>query len=83
MESTSEKTKSEIFKNYSEGISKLVDSAAMTKEQLFNLWQKRFPGITEKEFEPFTSGLADMVGHVVSTKSSAESMFLQQGETPI
>lgn len=60
MDSISEEVKSIIFSNYAQGIASIVDSAAMTKDQLFKLYRIAFPKITENDFEKFVLGLSDM-----------------------
>lgn len=63
LDAISDKTKSEIFRNFAEGISKTVDKAALTEEQLFKLWKMNFPKATEDDFEEFKKGLTSMATH--------------------
>ena len=79
LDNLSEKTKSEIFKNFAESLSKLISVAALSKSQLFKLWEANFPEITEETVEEFTIGISDMAGHVVETKASMEERLISNG----
>ena len=57
LDAVTEETKSKIFKNFSEGVATLIQSAGATKEQLWKLWKDIYPGVTEDEIEDFTRGL--------------------------
>jgi hypothetical protein len=63
LDSVSDKTKSEIFKNFADGLSKVVNVTSLTKQQLYKLWKINFPKATEEDFEDFVIGLADMGRH--------------------
>ena len=63
LSSVSEKTKAEIFKSFSEGISALINSAGITKEQLHKLWVTLYPEATERDFDDFNLGIAEMARH--------------------
>ena len=60
LDSISDETKSIIFKNFAEGISKLMNVAGITKVQLHRLWDMNFPNATEDDFNDFVAGLGDM-----------------------
>ena len=81
LDSVSDKTKADIFKAFTEGINKLVVSAGATKKQIYNLWKKNYPQITQEEFEEFEAGLASMSGHTVATKASLDEFMTFTGET--
>ncbi|KKN63324.1 hypothetical protein LCGC14_0502720 [marine sediment metagenome] len=68
----SEETKSVIFKNFAEGVATLIDAAGITIEQLFNLWDKLYPGSTEDDFEMFRKGLVAMAEHKQYKDASLE-----------
>jgi hypothetical protein len=72
LDSVSDKTKAEIFASFAEGINKLVNIAGATKDQIFKLWKKNYPQVTEETFEEFEAGLAGMAGHKVTTGASLE-----------
>jgi hypothetical protein len=60
LDSINDETKSIIFKNFAEGINKIMSVAGMTKHQLHRLWNMNFPNATEDDFEKFVRGLGDM-----------------------
>jgi len=60
LEAISDEAKSIIFKNFAEGISKLMGSVALTKEMLHKLWKTNYPNATEQDYDIFIKGLADM-----------------------
>jgi hypothetical protein len=70
LDATSEATKAEIFKQYSEAISNLVTVAGITPSQLHSLWRVIFPSITEEELDSFNDGLGRMISHIVSAKAT-------------
>ena len=80
LDGLSSKTRSEIFRNFAEGINKIISVAGMTKDQLYKFWKLNFPQITEEEIDKFNTGLRDMAGHVVITKSSPEELMITNGE---
>ncbi len=79
LDAVSEKVRSEIFRNFAEGINSLITTAGMSKEQLFKFWKKNYPTVTAEEFNEWNTGITDMVGHVVSAKSTLDSLMLAQG----
>ena len=60
LDSVSEAVRSEIFKNFADGISKVIDSAGITKKQLYKIWKDRFADATEEDFQEFEKGIGDM-----------------------
>jgi hypothetical protein len=63
LDSLSDKTKSEIFRNFAEGLSKMINVGALTKEQLHKLWLQNFPNLTTDDFKLFVEGLRDMAAY--------------------
>jgi len=63
LDTMSEKVQSEIFKNYSEGMQKLVDSASISQEQLYNFWIALYPSATEDDFKKWQAGAMGMAKH--------------------
>jgi len=63
LDAISEETKSNIFRNFAQGITALVGSAGFTKEQLYNLWKTTYPQATEDDFENFKKGISNMGAH--------------------
>ena len=45
-----------------------LNSAGITKEQVYKLWQSMFPHETESDFTEFEQGLSLMAKHVQFTK---------------
>ncbi len=82
LSAVSAKTKSEIFKNFTEGLSKVINVAGMTKKMLYDLWILNFPQLVTETFEEFEAGIASMTGHTVATKSSLEEFQINQGAEP-
>jgi hypothetical protein len=70
VDTMSDKVKAEVFKNFATGVKALVETAGMTKEQLFGLWQMLYAGIGPTTQEDFDKGLSDMASHVQFTKAS-------------
>jgi len=56
-------TKAEVFKNFAEGVSKLVESAGMTKAQLYRLWDNLYPEATTETLEDFIEEISFMAKH--------------------
>lgn len=76
----SDKVKSDVYKNFAEGTAAIIKTAGLTKKQLWGLWRKNFPAITEEEFEEFETGLTAMSGFVVRTNSTLGDVLLSQGD---
>lgn len=60
LDALSEKTKSEVFLNFTRGIGELIKNAGATKEQIHNLWQQMYPELTGEDYEEFRIALSDM-----------------------
>ena len=56
-------TKAEVFKNFADGVSKLVDSAGMTKGQMYRLWDNLYPEATTETLEDFIEEISFMAKH--------------------
>lgn len=76
----SAKTKSEIFKNFCDGLNKIMSTAGMTKKQLYDLWVLNYPQVTEESLEEFEAGLASMTGHIVGVNSTIDDYLTSQGQ---
>jgi hypothetical protein len=63
LDAVSEKVKSEVFLNFSRGVNQLINSAGITKDQLFKTWRYMYPQATEDDFDEFEIGLAKMARH--------------------
>lgn len=64
LDALSDKSKAEIFEKFANGVSQLVGSAGVTKDQLHKLWLMMYPKVTTDKFDEFFKGLSDMGGHV-------------------
>lgn len=72
LSAVSDETRAKIFKDFAEGISKLMNVAGMTKDQLFKIWEKWFPDSTADDFDIFVIGLSDMGRHKQWTNATLE-----------
>ena len=63
LDELSAKTKSEIFRDFAEGVAKLVDSASLTKTQLYKLWRNLYPETTTEEYNTFVKEISFMAKH--------------------
>jgi len=63
LDAISEETKSIIFKNFADAISTLINSAGITKEQIYKLYVDLYPNATGDDFEVFKKGLTEMASH--------------------
>ena len=75
----SAKTKSEIFKNFCEGLSKIIPVSGITKDQVWKLWRLQYPDTTEEDFDDFKEGLNAMITHNVESKSTLEERSILNG----
>lgn len=69
LDAISDSTKSEIFKNFADGITKVVSNAAATPEMVYNLWKMNFPKATPEEYELFKDTIAEARLHASLTKA--------------
>lgn len=70
LDAVSDEVRSIIFKNFADGISKIVGTASVTKQQVFNIWKSMYPKETKETFDEFVKGLSDMGGHAQWTNAS-------------
>jgi hypothetical protein len=59
----SETAKIDIFSKFASGLSALITSAGITKEQAYKIYQRMFPYATEASFDDFRAGLGEMAKH--------------------
>lgn len=79
LDSTSETTKAEIFKNFATAIKELISVAGLSEDQLYKLWKMNFPSLTTEDYKTWRKGLDNMTAHVVKTKSTATDLLDLQG----
>ena len=79
LDSVSDKTKAEIFKNFATGLASIIKVAGLTEEQLYTLWKLNFPQVTEETLDEFKDGLIAMSAHTVRTNSSLDDVLLSNG----
>jgi hypothetical protein len=63
MDTVSEETKSKIFQAFGQGVAALINSAGVTKDQLFRLWRGMYPDATEDDYNKFVVGLSEIAKH--------------------
>lgn len=63
LDAISEKVKADIFLAFGQGVAALVNSAGVTKDQLFRLWRNMYPSATEDDYKKFAIGLSEMAKH--------------------
>ncbi|MGD8307624.1 MAG: hypothetical protein PVF17_13285 [Ignavibacteria bacterium] len=83
LDAISEETKSIIFKNFAAGAASLINSAGVTKEQLWKLWVKLYPGCTEDDINDFVKGLDEMARHKQYQNTPYEIGMDLSGEEPL
>lgn len=81
METVSEKVKSEIFEKWATGISAIAGSATGTPTQLWKLWQKNYPDITEQDEQEFMAGLIKMAEHKQFTGAAWDDVRIASGDS--
>ena len=79
LDNLSAKTKSEIFKNTADALSKIVDKAIWTKQMLHEYMLKNYPEITPIKYETFEAEITEMTAHNARAKASIEEQLLSQG----
>ncbi len=57
LDSVSDVSRSEIFKNFCEGISKAFTAGIMTVEQAYKFWQKNYPDSVAMDYKEFETNL--------------------------
>jgi hypothetical protein len=82
LESLSAKTRSEIFKNIADGLSKIVPAGLWSFDMIHKFMLTQFTEITPKDSEEFKTGIKEIVGHLAATKASLEDLTLLQGGDP-
>lgn len=60
LDAVSDEVRSIIFKNFSEGVNKLISIAGITKTQIYKLYKQMYPSLTDETIEDFIIGLSDM-----------------------
>lgn len=57
LDSVSAETRGKIFRDFAEAMGKLVDSAAITKKQMYELWMANYPDSKPGTYEEFIADL--------------------------
>lgn len=63
LDKLSARTKAEVFKAFAEGAASLVANAAVTKRQLYELWNNLYPSETIEDYDEFEIALSAMAKH--------------------
>lgn len=82
MDSVSDEVKSIVFKNFAQGMAALTQSAAITKQQQFELWKKMYPDATEEDLSEYIVGISDTAGHN-RANSASYAEFLDFEQSPL
>jgi len=70
LDNVSDEVRSIIFKNITEGVSKLMSSAAVSKEWMHKYLLEMYPSFTEQEVDDYIKGIAGMAKHKQFVNSS-------------
>jgi hypothetical protein len=60
LDAVSDSVRAEIFKNVAQGIGFMMQHAALTDVQLYNVWKLNFPDATEEDYDDFRAGITKM-----------------------
>jgi hypothetical protein len=63
LDELSAKTKAEVFGAFAQGVALLIDSAGITKEQLYYMWDSLYPDTTRETVDEFVVGISRMGKH--------------------
>jgi len=64
LDAVSDEVRSIILKNNAEAMSKLIESAGITKQQVYMFYKKLYPDVTEETLDEFVLGLSDTAEHL-------------------
>lgn len=79
LDAVSDKVKSEIFKNFAQGLASIMSVAALTKQQLFELWKQNFPNATKENYDEFIIEIEAMSAFKRITSASLQEGMEMQG----
>ena len=82
LDNVSDSVRSQIFKEFTEGVSKLFSSAGATMAQIYKLWQMNFPQATEEDFEDWKAMLSETVAHKRMSGASVMDLLDAAGGPP-
>jgi len=80
LDAVSDEVRSTIFMNFARGVSAIVGTASLTKEQLHKLWLGMYPEATEDDYNNFKRGLSDMGGHKQWTNANYFEVMDEPGD---
>jgi len=80
LDAVSDVSRSEIFKNFCEGISKVWSAGAITIDQIYDLWLDNYPKITNVKKEDFQTELIKTITLLQKKNSSYEQ---DMGDNPL
>ncbi|HUT43481.1 MAG TPA: hypothetical protein VMW95_04010, partial [Desulfobacterales bacterium] len=82
LDAVSDETRSVIFKNIADGVSKLNAVAGWTPEMLHKFMLGMYPEITDENYEEFKKGLGEMAEHKQFTDASyTEALDYNKGNS--
>lgn len=79
LDAVSDKVKSEIFRNFAQGLAAIMNVAALTKKQLYNLWKENFPNATTEDYNDFIVEIEKMSAFKRLTSSTMTEGMENQG----
>lgn len=79
LDAVSDKVKSEIFKNFAQGIAAIMNVAGLTMTQLHNLWKQNFPNATTEDYDEFLVELHKMSAFKRLTSATQTEGMENQG----
>jgi len=59
LDAVSDAVRSEIFRNYAQGIGYVMQWAGITDRQLHAIWQQNFPDATEEDYEEYRAAMVE------------------------
>lgn len=80
LDSVSDVSRSEIFKNFCDGISKVWNAGVVTIDQVYDLWLRNYPEVTDIAKEDFAKGLVKSIA-LLQKKSTPSEQDL--GDNPL
>jgi len=63
LDSLSDETKAKIFRDFAQGLAFVQSAASGTKEMMWNMWKRMFPGVAPEKLNEFILGISDMAKH--------------------
>ena len=75
LDAVSDAVRSEIFKNFAQGLGYVMQWAGITNRQLHAFWKLNFPDATEEDYEEFREGTTEMAKFRQFSQAKLEEAF--------